>query len=317
MAGLRKIAVLGAGNIGGTLAQRLAEADLAKELVLLDIVEGLPQGKALDIAQSAPILGFSTAVTGSLSLEALAGADLVIETAGLARKPGMSRSDLLTKNAEILRGHANAVRMHAPHAVCIVVTNPVDVMSYWFRKVSGLPGARVFGESGSLDTARFRTFVAQALGVAPRDVVGFVLGTHGDTMVPIPSLTSVNGVPLSGLLPKDQLDAILERTRNGGGEIVNLLKAGSAYYAPTASQAELARAVALDEHRLLPITAALDGPYGLHDLYLGVPAQIGAGGVERVFEVQLTPAERAAFDASAAAVRSDLEVLAKLPSEAS
>jgi malate dehydrogenase len=317
MAGLRKIAVLGAGNIGGTLAQRLAEADLAKELVLLDIVEGLPQGKALDIAQSAPILGFSTAVTGSLSLEALAGADLVIETAGLARKPGMSRSDLLTKNAEILRGHANAVRMHAPHAVCIVVTNPVDVMSYWFRKVSGLPGARVFGESGSLDTARFRTFVAQALGVAPRDVVGFVLGTHGDTMVPIPSLTSVNGVPLSGLLPKDQLDAILERTRNGGGEIVNLLKAGSAYYAPTASQAELARAVALDEHRLLPITAALDGPYGLHDLYLGVPAQIGAGGVERVFEVQLTPAERAAFDASAAAVRSDLEVLAKLPSGAS
>ncbi|MCI4345664.1 MAG: malate dehydrogenase [Thermoplasmata archaeon] len=317
MAGLRKIAVLGAGNIGGTLAQRLAEADLARELVLLDIVDGLPQGKALDIAQSAPILGFSTAVTGSLNLEALDGADLVIETAGLARKPGMSRSDLLTKNAEILRGHASAVKKHAPHAVCIVVTNPVDVMSYWFRKVSGLPGARVFGESGSLDTARFRTFVAEALGVAPRDVVGFVLGTHGDTMVPIPSLTSVNGVPLAGLLPPEKLTAILERTRNGGGEIVNLLKAGSAYYAPTASQAELARAVALNEHRLLPVTAALDGPYGLHDLYLGVPAQIGAAGVERVFEVELTAGERAAFEASAAAVRADLELLAKLPAGAS
>ncbi|MCI4334340.1 MAG: malate dehydrogenase [Thermoplasmata archaeon] len=316
MTGLGKIAVLGAGNIGGTLAQRLAEADFAEELVLIDIVDGLPQGKGLDIAESAPILGFSTRVSGSVQLDALEGADLVVETAGLARKPGMSRSDLLSKNAEILRGHAEAVARRAPQAVCLVVTNPVDVMTYWFRHVSGLPSARVFGESGSLDTARFRTFVAQALGVAPRDVVGFVLGTHGDTMVPIPSLTSVNGVPLTGLLPEPELQAITERTRHGGAEIVNLLKAGSAYYAPTASQAELVRAVARNEHRLLPVTAALDGPYGLHDLYLGVPAQIGAGGVERIFEVTLRPEERRAFDASAAAVRADLDILKALPAAA-
>ncbi|HEV2449967.1 MAG TPA: malate dehydrogenase [Thermoplasmata archaeon] len=314
MSGVRKIAVLGAGNIGGTLAQRLAEADLAEELVLVDIVDGLPQGKALDIAESAPIVGFSTRVTGTVQLDGIAGSDIVVETAGLARKPGMSRSDLLAKNADILRGHAAAVAAHAPKAVCIVVTNPVDVMAYWFRHLSGLPAARVFGESGSLDTARFRTFVAQALGVAPRDVVGFVLGTHGDTMVPIPSLTSVNGVPLTGLLPEEQLKAIVDRTRNGGGEIVNLLKAGSAYYAPSASQAELVRAVARNEHRLLPITASLEGPYGLRDVYLGVPAQIGAAGVERIFEVKLTAAERTAFDASAAAVRADLDILRALPS---
>ncbi|HEV2317138.1 MAG TPA: malate dehydrogenase [Thermoplasmata archaeon] len=309
MGKLSKISVLGAGNIGGTLAQRLAEADLAKEVVLLDIVDGLPQGKALDIQESAPILGFSTRVSGSTNLDALSGSEVVVETAGLARKPGMSRSDLLGKNAEILRGHALAVKQHAPGAVVVVVTNPVDVMTYWFRKASGLPAARVFGESGSLDTARFRWFVAEALGVAPRDVVGFVLGTHGDTMVPILSLTSVNGVPLTKLLPAEQLSQIVQRTKDGGAEIVNLLKAGSAYYAPTASQAELVRAVAGDEHRLLPVTAALNGEYGLRDVYLGVPTRIGRAGVEQVFEVELTGAERAAFEASAAAVRQDLAVL--------
>ncbi|MGI0053845.1 MAG: malate dehydrogenase [Thermoplasmata archaeon] len=315
MAEIGKIAVLGAGNIGGTLAQRLAEADLARELVLIDIVEGLPQGKALDLQQSAPILGFSTRVTGSTSLAALAGADIVIETAGLARKPGMSRSDLLGKNAEILRGHALAVRDNAPDAVCLVVTNPVDVMSYWFRRVSGLPAARVFGESGSLDTARFRSFLAEALGVAPRDVVGFVLGTHGDTMVPILSLTSVNGVPVSRLLKEEPLRAIVERTKNGGAEIVSLLKMGSAFYAPSASQAELVRAVARDEHRLLPVTTLLEGAYGQRDLYLGVPARIGRKGIERIYEVELTEAERAAFEASASAVRADLKSLAALPTE--
>lgn len=312
MASVGKIAVLGAGNIGGTLAQRLAEADLATELVLIDIIDGLPQGKALDIQESAPILGFSTRVTGSIDLAAMKGASIVVETAGLARKPGMSRSDLLIKNAEILRGHALAVRSHAPDAVVLVVTNPVDVMSYWFRKVSGLPAARVFGESGSLDTARFRTFVAEALHVSSRDVTGFVLGTHGDTMVPILSLTSVNGVPLRTLLPESTLDAIVDRTRKGGGEIVELLKMGSAYYAPTASQAELVRAIAQDEHRALPVTASLDGPYGLHDLYLGVPAQIGRAGVERVFEIELGTGERTAFLASAEAVRKDLAALSSV-----
>jgi malate dehydrogenase len=313
---LGKVAVLGAGNIGGSLAQRLAELDVAREVVLLDIVEGLPQGKALDIQESAPILGFATQVTGSNSMEALAGSDVVVETAGLARKPGMSRSDLLEKNAGIVRGHAEAVRAEAPTAVVIVVTNPVDVMTYYFRKVSQLPPARVFGESGTLDTARFRTFVAEALHVAPRDVTGFVLGTHGDTMVPILSLTSVSGVPLSKLLPADQIAAIVERTKQGGAEIVNLLKTGSAFYAPTASQAELVHAIATDAHRLLPVAAHLNGEFGEKDVCIGAPVVLGRQGVERVVEVDLTPAERSAFSASVAAVRSDLELLSKTPGPA-
>jgi len=310
MSGVHKIAVLGAGNVGGTLAQRLAESDWADEVVLVDIVEGLPQGKALDIQESAPILGFSTRVSGSTSLDALAGAEIVVETAGIARKPGMSRSDLLGTNAKILRDHARAVREKAPQAVVLVVTNPVDVMAHWFREQSGLPAARVFGESGSLDTARFRTFVALELGVAPRDVVGFVLGTHGDTMVPILSLTSVQGVPITRLVQPDRLAAIVERTKKGGGEIVELLKMGSAYYAPSAAQAELVRAVARNEHRVLPVTASVEGPYGLSGLYLGVPARIGREGVEQVLEVELTREEKSALEASAAAVRSDLTLLA-------
>jgi malate dehydrogenase len=310
---LGKIVVLGAGNIGGSLAQRLAELNLAREVVLVDIIEGLPQGKALDIQESAPIVGFTTKVTGSTSLDAIAGADVVVETAGLARKPGMSRSDLLEKNASIVKGHAEAVKAKAPGAIVIVVTNPVDVMTYYFRQVSGLPAAHVFGESGTLDTARFRTFVAEALHVAPRDVTGFVLGTHGDTMVPILSLTSVSGVPLSRLLSADQISAIVERTKQGGAEVVNLLKSGSAYFAPTASQAELVHAVATDAHRLLPLAAHLNGEFGEKDVYVGVPVVLGRSGVERVVEVDLTPAERAAFAASVAAVRSDLAVLAKGP----
>ncbi|NNN17964.1 MAG: malate dehydrogenase [Thermoplasmata archaeon] len=313
MTGVSKIVVLGAGNIGGSLAQRLAEADLAEEVTLFDIVEGLPEGKALDIQESAPILEFSTRVRGSTSLDAIAGADIVIETAGLARKPGMSRSDLLTKNAGILRGHAEAVRAKAPGAIVVVVTNPVDVMTFYFREISGFAPARVFGESGTLDTARFRTFVADALHVSPRDVTGFVLGTHGDTMVPVLSLTNVSGVPLTKLLPADRLDAIVDRTRKGGGEIVNLLKTGSAYYAPTASQAELVRAIARDQHRLLPVTAHLNGEFGEKGVYVGVPVVLGRQGVERVVEVDLTPAERAAFQTSVRAVREDLAILAQMP----
>ncbi len=313
MARAQKIAILGAGNVGGALAQRLAEADLAREVVLLDIIDGLPQGKALDIQESGPILGFSTAVTGSVTLDALAGADVVIETAGLARKPGMSRSDLLAKNAEILRGHAVAVQEKAPDAVVLVVTNPVDAMTFWFREVSGLPNARVFGESGTLDTARFRTFVGAELKVAARDVTGFVLGSHGDTMVPVLSLSSVSGVPLTRLLAPDRLAALVKRTQQGGGEIVDLLKTGSAFYAPSAAQAELAAAVIRDERRLLPVAAHLQGEYGLRDLYLGVPAVVGRAGVERVVEVDLTRDERAALDASARAVREDLRLLAGLP----
>ncbi|MGP8072796.1 MAG: malate dehydrogenase [Thermoplasmata archaeon] len=313
MTGLGKVVVLGAGNIGGSLAQRLAEMDVAREVVLVDIVDGLPQGKALDIQESAPILEFSTRVTGSTSLDAIQGADVVVETAGLARKPGMSRSDLLSKNASIVKGHAEAVKARAPNATVLVVTNPVDVMTYWFRKICGFPTARVFGESGTLDTARFRWFVADALGVAPRDVTGFVLGSHGDTMVPVLSLTSVSGVPLTKLLPADRLTAIVERAKQGGGEIVNLLKSGSAFYAPTAAQAELVQAIARDEHRLLSASAHLNGEFGEKDVYIGVPVILGRNGVERVVEVELSPAERAAFAASIAAVRSDLQILATLP----
>lgn len=313
MSALGKVTVLGAGNIGGSLAQRLAELDIAREVVLVDIIDGLPQGKALDIQESAPILGFSTRVTGSTSLDAIAGSDVVVETAGLARKPGMSRSDLLLKNASIVKGHADAVRTNAPNAIVLVVTNPVDVMTYYFRQVSGLPPSRVFGESGTLDTARFRTFVAEALHVAPRDVTGFVLGTHGDTMVPILSLTSVSGVPLSKLLPPDRIAAVVERTKQGGGEIVNLLKSGSAFYAPTASQAELVGAIATDAHRLVPVAAHLHGEFGENDVCIGVPVVLGRQGVERVVEVDLTAAERAAFAASVAAVRSDLAILATAP----
>lgn len=238
---------------------------------------------------------------------------MVVETAGLARKPGMSRSDLLEKNAAIVRGHAEAVRAKAAGAVVVVVTNPVDVMTYYFWQRSGLPPARVFGESGTLDTARFRAFVADALHVAPKDVTGFVLGTHGDTMVPILSLTSVSGVPLSKLLSADRLRAIVERTKQGGGEIVNLLKTGSAFYAPSASQAELVRAIADDAHRLLPVAAYLSGEFGEKDVYIGAPVILGRSGVERVVEVDLTAEEREAFRQSVAAVRSDLALLAKMP----
>ncbi len=313
MTDVTKITVLGAGNIGGSLAQRLAEADVAREVVLIDIIDGLPQGKALDIQESAPILGFSTKVSGTTDLAAIRGSDIVVETAGIARKPGMSRSDLLGVNAKIVRGHAEAVRAQAPNAVVLVVSNPVDVMTHYFREVSGQPAERVFGESGTLDTARFRWFVAEALGVAPRDVTGFVLGTHGDTMVPILSLTSVSGVPLSQLLPADRLAAIVDRTKKGGAEIVNLLKSGSAFYAPSASQTELVAAVARNEHRLLPVTARLRGEFGQKDVTIGVPAILGRNGVERIVEVEITASERAAFADSVKAVRADLEVLAKLP----
>ena len=313
MTDVSKITVLGAGNIGGSLAQRLAEAEVAREVALIDIIDGLPQGKALDIQESAPILGFSTRVSGTTDLSAIRGSDIVVETAGIARKPGMSRSDLLGVNAKIIRTHAEAVKAQAPNAIVLVVSNPVDVMTHYFREVSGQPAGRVFGESGTLDTARFRWFVAEALGVAPRDVTGFVLGTHGDTMVPILSLTSVSGVPLSRLLPADRVSAIVDRTKKGGAEIVNLLKSGSAYYAPSASQAELVTAVARNEHRLLPVTARLNGEFGEKDITIGVPAVLGRNGVERIVEIEVTPAERAAFADSVRAVRDDLRLLSSTP----
>jgi malate dehydrogenase len=313
MTGFSKVSVVGAGNIGGTLAQRVAEASVAEELLLFDIVEGLPQGKALDIQESAPILGFSTRVRGSTHLEDIAGSDLVVLTAGLARKPGMSRSDLLGKNAQILKSHAEAIRDRCPQALVLVVTNPVDVMAHWVRKITGFPRERVVAESGTLDSARFRWFVAEALQVAPKDVVGFVLGTHGDTMVPILSHCSVNGVPVTKLLPADRLQAIVERTKKGGGEIVELLKMGSAFYAPSAAQLEMILAMGRNEHRLLSTSVLLDGEYGFKDVFLGVPCVLGRKGMEKIHEVELTPQERSALEASAKAVQEDLKLLSAMP----
>jgi malate dehydrogenase len=307
-----KVSVIGAGAIGGSLTQRLAEADIAEELLLLDMVEGLPQGKALDILESAPILSFSTRVRGSTNLEEIENSDLVVLTAGFARKPGMSRSDLLGKNASIMKAHAEAIRDHAPKAIVLIVTNPVDVMAWLVKKVTGFPRERVIAESSTLDSARFRLFVAQALNVAPRDVVGFVMGTHGDTMVPALSFCSVNGVPLTRLLPHDKLAAIVERTKKGGGEIVDLLKSGSAYYAPTASQMEMILAMANNEHRLLSSSVFLDGEYGHHDIYLGVPTILGRTGLEKIVEVELAPGEKAALDESAKAVAKDIQLLSTM-----
>ncbi len=312
--GLSKIAVIGAGNIGGTLAQRLAEADVAAEVVLFDIVEGLPQGKALDIQESAPVLGFSTRVRGSTRLdEAVEGSDLVILTAGLARKPGMSRSDLLGRNAQIVKGHAEMIRDKAPNAVVMVVTNPVDVMAYFVWKATGFPRERIIAESGTLDSARFRWFVAEALGVTPRDVVGFTLGTHGDTMVPVLSHCSVNGVPVTKLLPPEKLRAIVERTKKGGGEIVDLLKTGSAYYAPSAAQLEMALSIARNEHRLFSCSVLLNGEFGFKDIFLSVPIVLGRHGFTKVHEIELTAEERSALEASAKAVSEDLKLLAMMP----
>ncbi len=308
-----KIAVVGAGAIGGSLAQRLAESDLADELVIVDIVEGLPQGKALDIEESAPIINFTTRVRGSTQLEDVSGANLVVLTAGFARKPGMSRSDLLGKNAGIIRAHAEAIKKYAPKSIVLVVTNPVDVMAHLVKQVTEFPRERVIAESGTLDSARFRLFVARELNVSPSDVVAFVLGTHGDTMVPIISRCSVRGVPLAELLPKDKIDSIVQRTKNGGAEIVNLLKSGSAYYAPSAAQLEMATAIARNEHRLLSASVELNGEYGEKGIFLSVPVILGAEGLVKVVETPLSPEEQHLLSVSAKAVREDVNLLATLP----
>ncbi len=313
MARWSKISVVGAGQIGGSLAQRLAEADFAEELVVTDVVEGLPQGKALDIEESAPILEFSTKVWGSTDMKSIAGSDLVVLTAGLARKPGMSRSDLNAKNAVIIKSHAEAIRDYAPKAIVVVVTNPVDVMAWLVKKITGFPRERVIGESGTLDSARFRLFVAREVGVAPRDVVGFVMGSHGDTMVPILSHCSVNGMPLRQLVSEEKIASIVKRTKGGGGEIVALLKTGSAYYAPSASQFEMIRAIARNEHRLVTSSAYLDGEFGLKDLYLSVPTVLGSKGLERILPVELTADEKAQLEVSGKAVRTDIDILNSLP----
>jgi malate dehydrogenase len=299
---LDKITVVGAGNVGATTAQRLAEKSLARTVVMVDVVEGLPQGKALDQWQAGPVEGFDTRVVGANDYAPAARSDLVVITAGIARKPGMSRDDLVKTNTDIVKSVALEVKRTSPDALLIVVSNPLDVMCWVTKQVTGFPRARVFGMAGVLDTARFRTFLADALSVSVADVQALVLGGHGDTMVPLVSYTTVSGVPVTQLLDRARLDAIVQRTRDGGAEVVKHLKTGSAYYAPSAATVEMVEAIALDRKRVLPCAAWLEGEYGLTGLYCGVPCRLGASGLEQIVEVELTREERAALHQSAAAV---------------
>ncbi|MFL5541712.1 MAG: malate dehydrogenase [Longimicrobiaceae bacterium] len=297
-----KITVVGAGNVGATAAQRVAEKELARQVVLIDVVEGVPQGKGLDQWQSAPIEGFDSRITGSNGYEESAGSGIYIVTAGIARKPGMSRDDLLNTNAGIVRQVSENIARVSPDAIIIMVSNPLDVMCYVAMKASGFPRERVIGMAGVLDTARYRAFLAMEIGVSVEDIQAMVLGGHGDTMVPLISYTTVSGIPITQLIDREKLDAIVKRTRGGGAEIVSFLKTGSAYYAPSAGAVQMAEAIVKDKKRILPCAAWLQGEYGFNDLFLGVPVLLGKGGVEKVIEVELTGDEKAALKASADAV---------------
>ena len=306
---MNKIGIVGAGNVGATSAQRIAERELAREVVLVDIAEGIPQGKGLDMAESAPVERFDTRITGIHDPAALAGCDLVVITAGIARKPGMSRDDLLATNADIVGGVSENIRRVAPDAIVIVVSNPLDVMAYVALKKTGFPPHRVVGMAGILDTARFRYFIAEALDVSVEDVTAFVLGGHGDSMVPLPRYSSVAGIPISELLDQATIDHLVQRTRNGGAEIVAHLKTGSAYYAPASAVAEMAAAIAHHKRRILPCAAWLTGQYGLRDVFVGVPVKLGARGIESIVEIGLTPEEATALTHSADEVRTGIAKL--------
>lgn len=306
---VKKITVVGAGNVGATCAQRLAEKLLARKVVMVDIVDGVPQGKGLDQLQSGPIEGFDTLITGSNDYEPAAGSDIVVITAGIPRKPGMSRDDLLRTNADIIRGVCKEIKRVASGAIVIMVSNPLDVMCYVAMRETGFPRERVLGMAGVLDTARYRTFIARELDVSVADIQALVLGGHGDTMVPVASYTSVSGIPLSQLLPQDRVDAIIDRTRKGGAEIVAHLKTGSAYYAPSSSVVHMVDAIVNDRRRILPCAAWLQGEYGMKGLFLGVPCKLGAGGLIEIVEVALTDAERAALAKSAESVRETMGAL--------
>lgn len=299
--------IVGAGNVGATAAQEIARRDYA-DVVLVDIKEGLPQGKALDIDEAGPVLGYEPTVNGSNGYDATAGSDVVVITAGLPRKPGMSRDDLVQTNEKIVGSVTAEAIKRSPEAILIVVSNPLDAMCHVARNVSGLARERVFGMAGILDTARFSTFISQGTGTSAKDVTAVVLGGHGDQMVPVVSATTVGGVPLTKLASPAEIDAMVERTRKGGGEIVELLGT-SAWYAPGAAAAQMVDAVLLDQKRVLPCTALLQGEYGIDDLYMGVPVKLGAAGIEAIFELDLTDGERAALDESAAAVRDVVSVL--------
>src|ERR1700690_1631846 len=306
----KKVAVVGAGNVGANCALRIADKELA-DVVMVDVVEGVPQGKGLDLLQSGPVEGYDVKITGANDYGPTADSDIVIITAGFPRKPGMSRDDLLLANYEVVKTATEQAVKHSPNSIIIVVTNPLDAMAQTAFMVSKFPKQRVIGMAGVLDTARFRTFIAQELQVSVENVTAVVLGGHGDTMVPVVRLSSVAGIPLTELIPADRLAAIVDRTRNGGAEIVKYLKTGSAYYAPAASAVEMAESILRDKKKVLPCAAYLEGEYGIQGLYVGVPCKLGAGGIEKIYEIALTAEETAALHKSAASVQELVDIIKK------
>ena len=304
-----RITVVGAGHVGATCAQRLAEKELAREVVLVDIVEGIPQGKGLDQWETAPIEGFDSQVIGANDYEGAAESEIFIVTAGIARKPGMSRDDLLKTNAGIVESVSKEIARVAPNSIIIMVSNPLDVMAYVAMQTTGFPRERVIGMAGVLDTARYRSFISLELGVSVEDIQALVLGGHGDTMVPLVSYTSISGIPLTQFLGEDRIEALIERTRKGGAEIVGHLKTGSAYYAPSAAAVQMAEAIVRDKRRILPCAAYLEGEYGHEGIFLGVPCQLGKGGLQRIIEVELTESEGEALANSARAVHETIGAL--------
>lgn len=306
---MSKITVVGAGHVGATCAQRIAEKELAREVVLIDIVEGVPQGKGLDQWESAPIEGFDTRIIGTNDYEAARGSEIFVVTAGVARKPGMSRDDLLQINAKIVRSVSEEIARVAPESIIIMISNPLDVMSSVAMEVTGFPRERILGMAGVLDTARYRSFIALELDVSVEDIQALVLGGHGDTMVPLVSYTSVSGIPLTHFLSDEKIEALIQRTRKGGAEIVAHLKTGSAYYAPSSAAVQMCEAIVKDKRRILPCAAYLTGEYGEEGIFLGVPCKLGEGGLQEIIELELSDSEQEALRNSAGAVRSTLESL--------
>ncbi|MBW2434090.1 MAG: malate dehydrogenase [Deltaproteobacteria bacterium] len=307
----KKITVIGAGNVGATAAQRLAEKELC-DVVLIDIVEGVPQGKSLDLTEAAPIEKHDARLTGANDYDASVDSDIVIITAGIPRKPGMSRDDLISTNAGIVKKVTEQVTAASPNSKLIIVSNPLDAMCHVTHQVSGFPKERVIGMAGVLDSARFRAFIAMELNVSVENTHAFVLGGHGDTMVPLPRYSTVAGIPITELMPQDRIDALVERTRNGGAEIVGLLKTGSAYYAPASAAVEMAESILKDKKKILPCAVYLEGEYGINDLFIGVPVKLGSKGAEEIIEITLTAAEKAALQHSADAVQELKDILSKL-----
>ena len=308
-----KVTVIGAGNVGATTAQRLAERGYA-DIVLVDIVDGLPQGKALDMYEASPVVGIDSCIVGATEYGPTAGSDIIVITSGVARKPGMSRDDLLQINMGIVDSVTRSAIAESPDATIVVVSNPLDAMCHVAYDAAGIPSSRVVGMAGILDTARYRSFLSEAINVSVEDINAFVLGGHGDTMVPLASYTTAAGIPITKLLPEDQLDQIIQRTRDGGAEIVNLLKTGSAFYAPSAAVAQMVDAIALDKRRILPCAALLEGQYGVNGLFIGVPVILGKNGIEQILEINLTDEEQAQLKHSADAVQGLVDDMARLSS---